>query len=157
VGNWNQTNAGASRVAQRRCGILIALLLASCAAPPEGPLSEVSGLSMTCSRPYPLEQDCSIWSRAKREVEIGDVTVRVAASRDGQIVLVMPSNSLKHSFEGDITHASTRGTLAVRAMLEAQRVRVDRQIPVVTAGQTMGHVLELDRDGYALLLESRAE
>ena len=78
--------------------------------------------------------------------------MKISGSADGRVVLVMPTDTTIHAFRGDTSQASAKATLEAVEHLESHGVTTERQIPVVTAGETLGNALELDQDGYSLLM-----
>ena len=142
--------------------ISIAVVLAGCAATPSvqdaNEAETINSVSMTCNSPYVLKQDCSIWSGATRDVIIDGFEVKVGASEDGKVILVMDSKLFSNSF-GDFftlnspTHsrASNNSFYAVKKVLETAGVKINRVRPLRSFGNVDGYVLELAGDGYTLL------
>jgi hypothetical protein len=105
---------------------------------------ELSGIAVTCNKPYKIGQDCSIWSGAKRTIKIKERNIKVAGSDDGKIVLVMDKlfadeESMFSCFE------------LVKEELLSNGIKIVRVIKLVTAGKVKGCILELDGDGYSIL------
>lgn len=118
----------------------------------------INTLAMTCSSPYALEQDCSIWSGATRSINLNGFEVNVAATEDGKVILVMDSKFFSNSF-GDLatlnspTHskASNNSFYAVKKALNKTGITIKRVRPLRSFGNVDGYVLELETDGYTLL------
>ncbi|MCW1885314.1 hypothetical protein OKA04_11285 [Luteolibacter flavescens] len=111
-------------------------------------LSDVSGLTATCSNPYPLTQSCNIWSGAARRIEVGGQKLKIAGSADGKIILIrdaglVPKNAV--SSKGSAQYD------AVKAALEASGVWVLKQRDMVSAGKTVGFFLETSGDAYGAI------
>jgi hypothetical protein len=118
----------------------------------------INTLSMSCSSPYALEQDCSIWSGATRSIVIEGFEVKVGASKDGKIILIMDSKLISNSFSDVFTlnspthsKASNNSYYAVREVLNKEGIIVNRVRPLRSFGNVDGYVLELASDGYTLL------
>lgn len=138
--------------------------IASCASAPsvkeENEADTLSSLRMSCGSPYPLTQDCSGWSGAKRKITIEGFDVKVAASADGKIILVMDAklvaNTAADMFSftfNSPTHskASNNSFYAVRKVLDKEGVKIKRVRPLRSFGNVDGYAVELESDGYTLL------
>ena len=105
---------------------------------------EVTTISVTCNKPYKIEQDCSIWGGAKRTIKIKERKIRVAGSDDGMIILVM-----------DKPFADDESVFAcfelVREELLSKGISVVKVVKMVTRGKVRGCILQLDGDGYSIL------
>jgi hypothetical protein len=141
----------------RRLLWVVALsLVVGCASPViDESTSEISLVRMSCKKPYPLERDCSWISGPTRKIEISGLQLKVAGSSDGRVIVVIPDDQTKHAFKGDLPNASVKAAFEVAAELESQGVKIVRQIPIVTSGQAAGYVLELESDGYSLLMATK--
>src|SRR5437016_5491722 len=53
------------------------------------PVNAISLVSISCSDPYILAQDCSEWTGGTLRVKLNDVTFNVAGTADGRIILAM--------------------------------------------------------------------
>ncbi len=142
------------RLAWIMCWVFL-LGVVACASPPPAVVVEdaegvepVSGLSASCSKPFPVERDSSIMSGSTREIEIEGVEIKVAGSEDGRHVLMMPPKLGTQA----VTNESNRRYQIVKATLAAEGVGVRSVVPMVQSGLVMGYYLELDGDGYAVLL-----
>jgi len=120
---------------------------------------------VTCERPYHLTQDCSEWTGAKREVRLGGKPVKVAASQDGKIVLVMDPHPLTHAtlrgaslFTYD---AQSKGSYesydAVRSLFEVHQINVLEVKPMGSTGSIYGYFLVLQDDGYSVIKQASGE
>jgi hypothetical protein len=113
---------------------------------------------LTCTKPYPLEQDCSDWVRATRKVMVGNRHIAVAGSKDGTIVLVMEEDTASTVLARQISlhnpernEAANENYRVVRAYLDSKSVSVKRVRVVRTPARIDGYILELGSDGYSLL------
>jgi hypothetical protein len=118
----------------------------------------INTVAMTCSSPYPLEQDCSIWSGATKQVVVGGRPIKVAGSADGKIILVMDPNIFANSMKdffllNSPTHskANNISVLVLQEFLASKGVLIKRVRPLRSFGNTDGYVLELETDGYSHL------
>ena len=122
----------------------------------------ISTFKLTCKKPYELTQDCSIWRGAGRKVDIDGQAVRVAASEDGRVILVMDPY-LGDDIAGDSaadffalnSPAHSRDTnssfVLVRDYLLTKGLKLNRVVPVGALSILDGYVIELDADGYSYL------
>jgi hypothetical protein len=111
-------------------------------------IKAIDGISLSCSAPYELPQDCSNVSGASLVVSLGNKSLKVAGSGDGRIVLLManvgaltlPSQSeLEGLADAAIASAASSGF-----KLQA--------IEAVAAGQyVVGYILRFDGDAYGHL------
>jgi hypothetical protein len=124
--------------------------------------SMINGMTMSCSKPYPLTQDCSIWSGATRRILVEDYKVKVAATEDGDVVLVMDGSPGMSALKDQLlpfslgkhgSTASNNSYTALRNFFDSAGVAVTRVRPVGSMGSIMGYVLELKSDGYSLLTD----
>ncbi|MDJ0852556.1 MAG: hypothetical protein QNK04_29660 [Myxococcota bacterium] len=114
----------------------------------------VSGMSAGCSKPFELERDCSIWDGANREILIESTEIKVAGSEDGRHVLMMAPSLVGGSFKGQdhLTNETNRRYHLVKGVLASRDIAVIRVIPMVQSGAVVGYFLELDGDGYEVLV-----
>ena len=141
---------------------VMALTLAGCAATPTVPdtsdAESINTISMTCQSPYELAQDCSGWSGATRTVMIDGFEVKVAGSADGKVILVMDAHLMANTFS-DIgllnsptnSKASNDSFYAVRSLMTAAGIQIQRVRPLRSFGNVNGYILELTSDGYTVL------
>jgi hypothetical protein len=143
-------------------GIVSSVVAMGCAstAVVEGADNEISALSMSCKKPYVFTQDCSIWSGAKRTIELEGFAIKVAANEPGDVILVMDAHAFARSMLEGVSlnigkdhHsvASNNSFEAVRRVLASDGKSIIRFRPVTSFGNIDGYVLELDSDGYSLL------
>lgn len=146
--------------------LLLAAFVTGCSTTPAVPESmgedTISGITMGCKKPYLLTQDCSVWTGAKRSIELEGFPVKVGASEDGKTVFIMDaklfSNAFKEGFTMNLsedyqTVAANNSFEAVQKVFLDRGVRIERVRPIVTMGRVNGYVLELDSDGYSVLKE----
>lgn len=142
--------------------ISIIILLTGCISTASIEEADKSGtintLSMSCSKPYPLEQDCSFFSGATRKLVIDGFTVKIGGSSDGKIILIMDTqlysmplseflllNSPSHSV------AANNSYVAVKKILEKNNIQINRVRALRSLGNIDGYTLELASDGYSAL------
>lgn len=147
-------------------GVLGLLLLAICGcATPTTTVTEskslessIDTLCMTCKDPYPLTQDCSIWSGATRKLSINGFDVRVAGSEKGDIVLVMDAHYVRNVVFGNpfdlgfprYNQAVNKSFEAVKEVLVDEKLELLEVIPVASITLD-GYVIKLNGDGYSIL------
>ena len=131
---------------------------------------QLKGMEITCESPFPLTQDCSNWSGAKKLIVIDEVRAAVAGSAAGDILLVQSGNKVGEAVL-DTMHAAfnplwilapqsimtSRGAndayFAVKRLLDQNGISVKRTHAMRSLlGLTvLGYVVELDGDGYSVL------
>jgi len=111
----------------------------------------INMISMTCTKPYQLEQDCSIWSGATRSIVIDGFKVNVAGSKDGKVVLVMDAKLFSKIWSKKQSQASNNSFHAIKKALDEEKIEIIRVRPIKSFGDIYGYVLELAEDGYSIL------
>lgn len=112
----------------------------------------INAVSMGCNSPYPLPQDCDVWQGANRVISVNGNKIRVGASENGRLVLMMPHKDECGIFATDcLTIASNRNARVLKDLLEKEGIGTEKIIPVATIHTIVGYVIFLDRDGYTLL------
>lgn len=106
----------------------------------------ISLASLSCKKPFVLEQDCSSWSGPTRRIEVRGVTIKVAGSADGRTIALMSSSAWKPQFP-------LEGYAAVEAELRSHNMEIRNITTIETFGTIQGYIFELDRDGYSILKE----
>jgi hypothetical protein len=83
-----------------------------------------------------------------------DNRARIAGSADGRVVLVDNANPVGDSFSGRSSNAVRAAVMAIRKCLRAEGIEVVRAVPIEETGgaTTTGYLLELDGDGYSVLV-----
>ena len=120
----------------------------------------VSWLTLACNKPYVLAQDCSWFSVATRAIVLNGMDVKVAASADGRIILVMDAHPFRDTMLGNpftfnskrLSDASNNSYYEVRKVLDDNAVEVIKVRAVKTLGDIYGYLLELAADGYSFLI-----
>lgn len=142
--------------------VSLVILLSGCAATPSVDEAEnsnsINTVTMSCSKPYELTQDCSFWSGATRKINIDGFVVKVAASADGKVILVMDTklfsmplsefillNSPSHS------RAANNSFYAIKRVLNQNKIEVVRVRALRSFGNVDGYAVELADDGYTTL------
>lgn len=162
----NQKFMGSKTMKKTLLFSFCALILSACASSPSVDDSTgeavISGVSMTCKKPYVLPQDCSIWSGAKRTITVDGFEINVAASESGDIILVMDAHIFKNSTKTGLSlfmakdfqsEASNNSFEALKNVLLANGNKILKVRPVKTLSTINGYVLELDSDGYTKIRE----
>lgn len=143
-----------------RSGIVIALasltLLAGCGTvtatvPDATGVEHVSALSMSCSKPYALTQDCSGFSGAKRLVDISGFRYKIAGSADGSVVLMMGAKPNSDAFAGKSTETANVAYEVTKKFLLDQGINITLTQPVTSGSYLAGYIVKTDGDAYAAL------
>lgn len=110
----------------------------------------ISHMAVTCNKPHEFTQDCSIWSRATREVELGGTTLEAAATEDGTAIIIEAPGIMKD------THGLSRGMTDFLAMMEKADIDIRTVRPITALNIQHGYLIELDGDGYSVLTSRAA-
>ncbi|NSX53632.1 hypothetical protein [Parasulfitobacter algicola] len=120
--------------------------------------NRISTLTILCNSHYPFTQDCSNWVGAKRKLEIEGFRVNVAATGDGQTILVMDPDGIARktvnvfgALNKEQNKASNNSFEAVQKVLLRNGVRINRVLPLTSMGSIDGYILELSKEGYSYL------
>jgi len=131
--------------------LLLSTALVGCVSTPTvvsykgAPVNAVNAISMSCSDPYALTQDCSIWTGATLRVNLNDKDVKIAGTADGRIILVMTDRLMPTQYEAE---QSADAVQAVAAGVNAKLLKLEG----LAAGVNVtGYVLHFDRDVYVAL------
>lgn len=142
----------AFRIATLACGLALAVGMSGCATTPAvasfkgTPVSTVSGISLSCSSPYALTQNCSAWSGASLRVQARNQVVKVAGSADGKVVFVMSDKSSAPSqFE---LEQAVDAVQQVAGTTGAKTVKIEA---VAVGAMVAGFIVTFDADAYAAL------
>lgn len=103
----------------------------------------------TCEAPIPLLRGCSDRDRAKKRKTIDEMAIRIAASKDGTILLVMPPEAEALVSQGLATPASNGRYYAVIDELERHGINAIRATPLVVRGGIIGYYVEFDGDAWS--------
>lgn len=118
----------------------------------------IDTLDFQCGRPFELTQDCSPFSYALREIAIGDLTMKIAASDDGDIVFVNSATPWKDCLSNllvlncpRIGRKANEAYVVLRDFLVDNGVKVKNAIPLTSWGSTIGYYVFVDGNGYETL------
>ncbi len=131
--------------------LALMLVLAGCVSTPtqvsvKGKvIPAVNGLSMSCTTPHALTQDCSGFSGATFKVEHGGVKFKVAGSADGRVVLAMALPMAPNQLEAEQVHD------AVLAVASGLGAKAEKTEGVAAGALIVGFVFSFDRDVYSAL------
>jgi hypothetical protein len=113
------------------------------------PVPAVSAVSMSCTSPYALTQDCSAWSGAALRIKLKDRVVKVAGSADGKTILVMTDQkTLPTQYETE------QAADSVQEVAIARGVKLVKLEALAIGGSVPGYILTFDSDVYSLLKTS---
>lgn len=120
----------------------------------------VSILDMGCSKPYELKRDCNGFWGPRRILRIDEVEFAAAATEGGKTMLILDSHMFRHAIlkppliwnSPGKSKESNKAYLAVRGVLEKSGLTILKAIPVRGMGDTEGYFLELDGNGYDILI-----
>ncbi len=105
----------------------------------------ISALRVSCKKPYKLDQDCSIWTGAKRTIKINEKEIKVAGSADGKIILVMDNKIIPNNESVSCCFQLVKEKLAVNG------VEIIKVTKLVFDKRDYGYILNLNNDGYSFL------
>ena len=118
----------------------------------------INTLDFRCSKPFELAQDCSSVSYALREISIDGQKMKIAASKEGDIVLVNSATPWKDCLSNFyVLNCPTLGRkansayVALRDFLVGNGFKINRVIPLTSFGSTIGYYVFLDSNGYETL------
>jgi len=107
-------------------------------------MATISGISLTCNKPFVFERDCSNWSGPRRRIEVRGIEAKVAGSADGRTVVVMNASLSRREIASTIYSA-------VETELRSHGIEINRVTAVSMLGKVHGYIFELDEDGYSVL------
>ena len=106
---------------------------------------------VTCKRPFPLTRSCSRSRGAKKRAEIESLDLRLAGSKDGRILLVVPEDSLERAEFGTATGVSNESFYIVSDGAERAGVAAVRATALLAGRQVVGYLIEFDGDAWKAL------
>jgi hypothetical protein len=105
----------------------------------------VSALSMSCSAPWELAQDCSNMSGGTRRIKLGGLEMRAAGTADGKIVYVR--NAVRsRTPAGD--EAAANAVIDLSKQNGVNLIKVDA---AMTGSISSGFILTFNADAYTKL------
>ena len=115
------------------------------------PVNAFSALSMTCTDPYEFVQDCSGFSGPTLRVKLRDLTVKVAGSSDGRIILVISQGVQPTQY---LTEQAADAVQAEATTVNAKVLRIEG---VALGGHVPGYILHFDKDVYTTVKKSAVD
>lgn len=120
---------------------------------------KINTMRLSCNGPYEITQDFIGWRGVlTRVLVIDDFEVKVGASEDGKVVIVMDAHQLKNEYNDPFTWnskthslASNESYQAVRKVLDKNNVEVIKVRSLESFGNIDGYAIELASDGYSVL------
>jgi len=106
---------------------------------------------VTCKSPFPLKRSCSRSRGAKKRVELESLDLRLAGSKDGRILLVMPEDSLERAELGTATGVSNEGFYIVSDLATRAGVPAVRATALLAGREVVGYLVEFDGDAWEAL------
>lgn len=103
----------------------------------------ISAVGMTCSKPYELVKDCSGLSGPTREISLSGLSMKVAGSDDGRVIVVFGTSSLRPNMQEINTSFEI-----VKGKLGEQGVALMKVTPVVSSNILFGYAIEVDKPAY---------
>jgi hypothetical protein len=88
---------------------------------------------------------------ARKKKKMGGLSLRLAGSEDGRILLVMPVDIASAYAQGNVTEESNDRFEAVTEELEPHGITATRATPLVTRGSIVGYRIEFDGDAWSAL------
>jgi hypothetical protein len=104
-----------------------------------------SAFSLSCKKPYKLDQDCSIWTGAKRTIRINEKEINVAGSADGKIVLIMDNKLVTDNAKLSLC------CRLVKEKLLANGIGIIKITKFIMGKKDYAYIFDLDNDGYSFL------
>jgi hypothetical protein len=117
----------------------------------------INAVTMGCDKPYELTQDCSKWMGANRKISVEGRDIRIAGSKDGQVILVMGGHLAKNSLKQSLLRRDYSGIEAnasfeaVKTVLLQHDIKISRVRAVMILGRINGYVFDVEGDGYGVL------
>lgn len=108
----------------------------------------VSALSMSCSRPWGLTQDCSTLAGPSRLINVNGVEVKVAGNDEGTITVMFGGTNV-----GNLGQRSNAGFEMMKRELSLRGHDIVAVTPIVSAGTVFGYAIETRASTYALWTE----
>lgn len=138
--------------------VTLALFLGACGTvtavvPDAEGVEHISAIGMGCKKPYPLTQDCSGFSGAKRVVEINDFRYKIAGSEDGTVVLMMSAKPNSDAWSGKSTETANVAYEVTKRYLSDNGIQVTKAEPVSSGTLLAGYVITTTGDAYTQLSE----
>jgi len=124
----------------------------------------ISTITMTCSRPHELTQDCSNIFGAEKKIVINDLKLSIFGDREGNVVGVMTRSIWFSGFkkvssiglfnDNKMLHAALG---EVEKVLTQNSIKITNKTLMKSFGTIDGFFLELDGDGYSVLKRYEVE
>lgn len=111
-------------------------------------VTAINGADMTCSQPYALTQDCSIFTAATRRIGLNGKLMKVSGSQDGRIVLVMTES---YSPTKQQVEVSADAVQAVATGVGAKLMRIEA---MAIGNSVLGYIMHFDLDVYTAIKKS---
>jgi len=106
----------------------------------------ISGISMSCSSPYELSNDCSGLSGPTKKIAISGVKMKVAGTDDGKVIMMFGYSSLSPNMQEINT-----GYEMIKRELVTNNITIVKVKPVVSSNILFGYALETDKPSYDVL------
>ncbi|MBQ0800088.1 MAG: hypothetical protein KBT63_12475 [Porticoccaceae bacterium] len=106
----------------------------------------ISAVSMSCSKPYKLEQDCSGFSGPTKKINLSGVEMKVAGTADGKVVVLFGGKN-----KGSRGETTNLGYEMMKRELSQNNVNILKATPIVSSNILFGYALETDKPTYQLL------
>src|SRR3989338_6748959 len=147
----------------------ILLILSGCAGRYVVPEAQgkkfINSATVSCKKPYVLTQDCSSMWGAKRVLNINNNKVKVAASADGKVILVMDKSpilsSAKAGLAWPVYDSYSKGNSdnfnVIKYALLNHKIEMLDVKPMGFLGHLDGYFLILNQDGYSVLKQYTEE
>jgi len=112
----------------------------------------VNGAWASCKKPIKISQDCNVWIGAKRRIQLIGYKIRVAASSDGKIILIMADSDECGGIDANCqNNANNRNYLLLKNLFLRNEIKIKKTIPMANSDWIIGYYLFLDKEGYSLL------
>jgi hypothetical protein len=119
----------------------------------------IAAPALSCREPFDFVHDCQTVATPRRKIEIGTVSLRVAGSSDGTLVLLLAGPRRWQDFSStyyqtrEYERRTNRALRAVEEELERHGVRILGVAAVASGKWLYAYVIETDGDAYSILTE----
>ena len=115
----------------------------------------VNAITMGCSRPFKLEQDCDSWQGANRLVEVKGLRMRVSSSKSGKLVLLMVNRKeCNYGSSHCSTVSNNRNFELIKSLFIENEIKIRNVIPVVNDEVIAEDIVQDIKKAKSLLMDA---
>lgn len=112
----------------------------------------VNAVWANCKRPEKLTQNCDSWQGANKVIQIADYRMRISATVDGKIILIMADkDECSGSDPRCVTDSNNRNYILLTSLFKKNGFEVEKVAVVATNFWVSGYYIYLNEDGYSIL------